>query len=93
MRIKSAKLISLAATARLGAIKGLPCNVCDAPALSDAHHINKGQQFVAEVLCKDWDQGWVKGFRGQKVIRRICKMDELPALNVTLYRTGIEVET
>lgn len=90
MKTESARLIGLAATARVGAIKGLLCNVCDAPALSDAHHINKGQHFVAEALCKDWDQGWVTGCHGQRIIRRICKMDELVALNVTLYRTGIE---
>ncbi|HEL5572159.1 TPA: hypothetical protein UOK25_000895 [Stenotrophomonas maltophilia] len=93
MKTESARLISLAATARLGVIKGLLCNVCGAPALSDTHHINKGQHFVGEALRKDWGQGWVTGCHGQKVIRRICKADELLALNVTLYRTGIEVGT
>lgn len=86
MRTKNAKAFTAAERAHLQAVKGLPCSVCDAPAPSDAHHINQGQHYTTVALCKDCHQGSVNGWHGQKVMWRVHKMDELSALNVTLQR-------
>lgn len=83
MRTKNSKAITSVEKAHLRAVKSLPCSVCDAPAPSDAHHINQGQHYTTVALCKDCHQGSVNGWHGQKVMWRIHKMDELAALNVT----------
>lgn len=41
----------------LAMVKALPCSVCDAPAPSEAHHIEQGLQFVAVALCPDCHRG------------------------------------
>lgn len=86
MRTKNAKTITAAERAHLQAVKELPCSVCDAPAPSDAHHINQGQHFTTVALCKDCHQGSFNGWHGQKRMWTVMKMDELAALNVTLRR-------
>ncbi|WP_099604503.1 hypothetical protein [Stenotrophomonas maltophilia] len=88
MRTKNSKAFTADERAHLEAVKNLPCSVCDAPAPSDAHHINQGQHYTTVALCKDCHQGSVNGWHGQKVMWRIHKMDELSALNVTLQRLG-----
>ena len=69
----------------LGAVKELPCSVCDAPGPSEAHHIEQGLQFTAVALCVDCHRG-PTGWHGTKALWRIRKMDELKALDVTLQR-------
>lgn len=91
MRTKNAKALTRAERAHLEAVKWLPCSVCDAPAPSDAHHINQGQHFTAVALCKDCHQGSDNGWHGRKVMWRVMKMDELAALNVTLQRLQVGV--
>lgn len=86
MRTKNAKKISSAESAYLAAVKSLPCSVCDAPAPSDAHHINQGQHYTTVALCKDCHQGSFNGIHGQRRMWLVMKMDELAALNVTLHR-------
>ena len=86
MRTKNAKAITKAERAHLGAVKSLPCSVCNAPAPSDAHHIKQGQHFTAVALCKDCHQGAFNGLHGQRRMWTVMKMDELAALNVTLRR-------
>ena len=70
----------------IGKVKSLPCSVCDAPAPSDAHHIEQALQYCVVALCKDCHQGSTMGWHGQKRMWKIKKMNELDALNVTIER-------
>ncbi|MNM06976.1 hypothetical protein D3C81_170080 [compost metagenome] len=90
MRSKNSKAFTTAERAHLHAVKNLPCSVCNAPAPSDAHHINQGQHFTVVALCKDCHQGSENGWHGRKTMWRVMKMDELAALNVTLSRLQLK---
>lgn len=70
----------------IGRVKGLPCSVCDAPAPSDAHHIEQSLQYCVVALCKDCHQGSTMGWHGQRRMWKIKKMNELDALNITIER-------
>jgi hypothetical protein len=70
----------------IGKVKSLPCSVCDAPAPSDAHHIEQALQYCVVALCKDCHQGSTMGWHGQRRMWKIKKMNELDALNVTIDR-------
>lgn len=70
----------------LAMVKALPCSVCDAPAPSEAHHIEQGLQFVAVALCPDCHRGPLMGWHGQRRMWAIKKMDEVDALAVTVQR-------
>jgi hypothetical protein len=70
----------------IGRVKSLPCSVCDAPAPSDAHHIEQALQYCVVALCKDCHQGSTMGWHGQRRMWKIKKMNELDALNVTIER-------
>jgi len=70
----------------IGKVKSLPCSVCDAPAPSDAHHIEQALQYCVVALCKDCHQGSTMGWHGQRRMWKIKKMNELDALNVTIER-------
>lgn len=72
--------------AHIGRVKELPCSVCDAPAPSDAHHIEQALQYCVVALCKDCHQGSTMGWHGQKRMWKIKKMNELDALNITIER-------
>lgn len=86
MRSKNSRAMTKAEAAHVAAVKGLPCSVCDAPAPSDAHHIEQGQHFTTVALCKDCHQGSENGIHGRKTMWRVMKMSELSALNVTIRR-------
>lgn len=86
MRTKNAKPIRSDEREHLGRVKALPCSVCDAPGPSEAHHIKQGQHFTAVALCPDCHRGSENGWHGRKTMWRITKMDELKALNVTIWR-------
>lgn len=86
MKTKNAKAITAAEEAHMERVKRLPCSVCDAPAPSDAHHINQGQHFTVVALCKDCHQGAFAGWHGQRRAWAVRKLDELGALNITLGR-------
>ena len=82
----NSKNLSSAARAHIARVKALPCSVCDEPGPSDAHHIKQGLHFTTVALCKDCHQGPVMGWHGQKRAWAIRKLDELAALDVTLWR-------
>ena len=69
----------------LARVKELPCSVCDAPGVSEAHHIEQGLQFTCVALCPDCHRG-SGGWHGTKAHWRVRKMGELDALNVTIRR-------
>lgn len=66
-------------------IKNLPCSVCDAPPISEAHHIVQGLQHLCVAVCSDCHRGR-GGIHGDRSAWRLRKMDELRALNITLRR-------
>lgn len=70
----------------LAKVKELPCSVCDAPGISEAHHIEQGQQYTCVALCESCHRGSLMGWHGQKRMWAIKKMSELDALNVTVQR-------
>ncbi len=72
--------------AHLAKVKSLPCSVCDAPGISEAHHIEQGQQYTCVALCPDCHRSPLLGWHGQKRMWAIKKMSELDALNVTVQR-------
>lgn len=86
MRTKNARAITRAESEHMAAVKSLPCSVCDAPAPSEAHHIEQGQHFTTVALCKDCHTGSENGWHGRKTMWRIRKWNELDALNETLRR-------
>lgn len=77
--------LNAAERAHLARVKELPCSVCDAPGMSEAHHIEQGLQWTCVALCPDCHRGPL-GWHGTKVLWRIQKMTELDALNITLRR-------
>ena len=82
----NSKNLTAAARAHIARVKDLPCSVCGEPGPSDAHHIKQGLHFTTVALCKDCHQGPVMGWHGQKRAWAIRKLDELSALDVTLWR-------
>lgn len=70
----------------VGAVKELPCSVCDTEGPSEAHHVKQGNQYTVVALCPECHRGPFMGWHGQKRMWHIKKMDELDALNVTIER-------
>lgn len=92
MRSKNSRPLNRSESEHVAEVKSLPCSVCDAPAPSDAHHINQGQHYTTVALCKDCHQGSENGIHGRRTMWRIMKMDELAALNVTIGRLNGEMK-
>jgi hypothetical protein len=67
-------------------VKQLQCSVCDAPAPSDAHHIEQALPYSCVALCKDCHQGSHNGWHGRRAIWKVKKMQEIHALSVTIER-------
>ena len=79
---KNHKAITSAERAHLQKVKNLPCSVCNAPPVCEAHHIKQQSHFTTVALCK----GCHNSLHGTKDIWRVYKMDELDALAVTIQR-------
>lgn len=77
--------LSAAERQHLARVKELPCSVCDAPGVSEAHHIEQGLQFTCVALRPDCHRG-SGGWHGTKAHWRVRKMGELDTLNVTIRR-------
>jgi hypothetical protein len=86
MRSKNHKSMTAAERRHIGAVKLLPCSVCDAAGPSDAHHIEQELHFAVIALCKECHQGPVLGWHGQRTAWKVRKMDPIKALNLTLKR-------
>ncbi len=84
MRTKNAKAITKAEHAYLDRIKNMPCVVCNAPPVSDAHHLQQGQHYTAIPLCRSCHQDGFNGIHGQARIWKAQKMDEMSCLNETI---------
>lgn len=70
----------------LGRVKALPCSICDAPAPSEAHHTQQGNQYTAIACCIECHRGHLLGWHGQKRAWSIRKLGENDALNITIQR-------
>lgn len=86
MRSRNSKAFTAGESAHLEAVKSVACVLCDAPAPSDAHHIQQGQHFLTCALCRSCHMDSHMGWHGAKGMWRIRKWDELDALNETLRR-------
>lgn len=86
MKSKNKPAMTKAERAHVGAVKELPCSVCDAPGPSEAHEPVQGLWFISIALCPDCHRGSVNGLHGQKVMWRIHKLDEWGALAKTIAR-------
>ena len=76
----------------LARVKALPCGLCGAPPVSEAHHIQQGSQWLCIPLCTDCHRGGHLGLHGQRRMWAIKKMSELDILNQTVEKllTGTE---
>ncbi len=68
----------------VGRVKALPCAVCGAGGVSEAHEIEQGKWFLSIPLCADCHRGSFNGLHGQKAMWRIMKKTELSCLNDTV---------
>ena len=78
--------LSTAERKHLERVKNLPCSVCDAPPISEAHHVKQHRQYTCVALCESCHRGPLMGWHGQKRSWAVRKMDEFDALNVTIQR-------
>ncbi len=85
MKSKNHKCLTNNEKNHLQNVKSLPCSICDASSPSDAHHIKQQRHYTAIALCKDCHQGSINGFHGQKRMWSVMKMDEIDALNKTIF--------
>lgn len=72
--------------AHLARVKELPCAVCGAPPVSEAHHIRQGSQHLCIPLCESCHRSSFNGIHGQARIWKVLKKDELSCLNDTIER-------
>jgi cytochrome c553 len=72
--------------AHIEAVKGLPCSVCDAPAPSEAHHIDQDCAWTVVALCASCHRDGNNGIHGRRHMWMIMKMVEIDALGVTIKR-------
>jgi hypothetical protein len=67
-------------------VKGLPCAVCDAPPISEAHHIEQHQQYLCIPLCAGCHRGSLNGIHGQRRLWNVLKKTEMSCLNDTIEK-------
>ena len=72
--------------AHIEAVKSLPCSICDAPAPSEAHHVDQSCPWTAIALCQSCHRDGHNGWHGRRAMWRIKKMVEIDALGVTVQR-------
>jgi len=70
----------------MAAIKGLPCGVCDAPAPSEAHHIQPKLHYITIPLCAECHRSDKDGIHGARMNWKFFKKTELSVLNDTIER-------
>ena len=86
MRTKNAAQITPAERRHLERIKSMPCGVCGAAGLSEAHHQRQGDHWTVLPLCHDCHQGWTNGLHGHRSIWKVRKLDELAVMSETIRR-------
>ena len=72
--------------AHLFKVKQLPCSVCDAPGLSEAHHIEQHMQYTCIPLCESCHRSSFNGIHGQARIWKVKKKTEMSCLNDTIRK-------
>jgi hypothetical protein len=67
-------------------VKALPCGVCDAPPVSDAHEPEQGMWWIAIPLCQACHTG-PQGWHGDRTRWKMRKLfTELPVINDTIRK-------
>lgn len=67
----------------MGRVKSLPCGLCGASPVSEAHHIEQGKHFLTIPLCQDCHTGR-HGWHGDKAYWKVERKDEMDVLNDTI---------
>jgi len=80
MQSKNKKSMTKSEREHVGRVKALPCSVCDAPPVSEAHEPVQGAWWIAIALCRSCHSN----LRGPMWL--IKKLDEWGALNITIRR-------
>lgn len=78
--------LSPAERKHLERVKELSCAVCDAPPISEAHHIEQGYAYTCIPLCASCHRDGFNGLHGQKRMWAVMKKTELSCLNDTIRR-------
>ena len=66
-------------------VKSLPCGVCGAPPVSEAHHIEQHKQWICIPLCQECHTGR-GGIHREKHMWRVYKATELSVLDDTIRK-------
>lgn len=86
MRSKNSARITPAESDHMARVKSMSCSVCDAPAPSEAHHIQQGLHFTTIPLCEDCHRGSHNGIHGRRSMWNVMRKTELSCLNETIQR-------
>lgn len=86
MRTKNARPITAQEREHMHRVKSCACVLCDAPAPSEAHHVQQGLHFITVALCQSCHTGSL-GVHGDKTMMRIKKWSDLHMINETIRRT------
>lgn len=86
MQSKNKTAPRVAERAHTQRVKELSCGVCDASGPSDCHELKQGSWFTSIPLCRDCHMGPRNGIHGEKIMWKVCKVDELDVLNATIER-------
>lgn len=70
----------------VGVIKAMPCAVCGAEGVSEAHHVEQHQQYTCIPLCESCHRSSFNGIHGQARIWKVMKKTELSCLNDTIRK-------
>ena len=68
----------------LAKVKSLPCSVCGASGVSEAHHIEQHRQYLCIPLCESCHRSSFNGIHGQARIWKVLKKTEMSCLNDTI---------
>ena len=93
MQSKNKAAPTVAEDRHIQRVKGCDCAVCDARGPSEAHEIKQGQWWTSIALCGSCHRHSVFGIHGEKRMWIIKKIDELEALNITLFRCYGHIKT
>jgi hypothetical protein len=86
MHSKNKKAMTAKERTHVEAIKNMPCAICEAPPISEAHEVEQGLWHLSIPLCADCHRGSKNGIHGQKNIWRVMGQTENTALNQTIAR-------
>lgn len=86
MHSKNKTPMTAAERAHVALVKALPCGVCEAPPISDAHEPEQGMWWISIPLCPPCHTG-PQGWHGDRQRWKMRKLfTELPVINDTIRK-------